>query len=267
MKRSLLSLSLVVVLLSLFAEPQATQADPLLPPLPGAQNINNTICLIDQLYALDPVIIRDTIEGSTLLLHPSPVQVPGVSYEIAETLPILEKPREAYDFDISSNLNWNIWLPIPALSQNNPGWANEVMQTCGQTIGNAGCLLTSATMVFQFYGSSKNPKQVNACMGNEACPWYFVKGADSCSENKAAFLGIYSPTYDNFVWALSQGYPPILEVGGHWVVIYGVSGSGAQDSHYYIVDPWDGQSKSLASYSGKTKYRLAIYARRIWTVK
>jgi len=265
MKRSLLSLSLAVVLLSLLAGPQEAQADPLLPPAPGNENINSTICLNCQSYALNPVIVRNTIEVSTLLSRPSPVQVPDVSYEIAETLPILEKPRDAYDFDISSNLNWNIWLPIPALSQRNPGWANEVMQTCGQTIGNAGCLLTSATMVFQFYGSSKNPKQVNACMGNKACPWYFAEGADNCSENKAAFLGLYNSTYDNFIWALSRGYPPILEVGGHWVVIYGVSGSGTQDSHYYIVDPWDGQSKSLAAYSGAPKNRLAIYARRIWS--
>jgi hypothetical protein len=266
MKRSLMFLSLVVVL-SLLIGSQGVQADPLLPPVLGDQNINNTICLTCQLYALDPVIVRDTIGVSTLLSHPTPGQVPDVSYEVAETLPILEKPREAFDFDILSSLNWNIWLPIPALSQRNPGWANEVMQTCGQTIGNAGCLLTSATMVFQFYGSSKNPKQVNQCMGNKACPWYFAEGGDNCSESKAAFLGIYSPTYNNFIWALSQGYPPILEVGGHWVVIYGVSGSGTQDSHYYIVDPWDGQSKSLASYSGTTKYRLAVYARRIWTVK
>ncbi|MGC9394909.1 MAG: papain-like cysteine protease family protein [Anaerolineae bacterium] len=265
MKRLLMSLSLAIVLLSLLIGPQGVQADSLLPPVHSEQSTNNAFCPACQVYSLDSVAAWDAVKFSTVLSPLSFDEAPGVSYEIAETLPILEAPLEAYDFDMSLNRNWNIWLPIPALSQRNPAWANEIMQTCGLTIGSAGCLLTSATMVFQFYGSSKNPKQVNECMGNKACPWHFAEGADNCSENKAGFLGIYNSTYDNFVWALSQGYPPILEVGAHWVVIYGVSGSGTEDSHYYIVDPWDGNSKSLTVYSGAPKGRLAIYARRTWT--
>jgi len=123
-------------------------------------------------------------------------------------------------------------------------------------------------MVFRYYGSSMNPGQVNQCMGTRACPWYFRYGAEHCSENKATFYGIFNPYYSTFVWALSEGYPPILELtrgtSTHWVVIYAVSGSGLRDRDYYIIDPWDGYAKSLTSYTsnGWEKRRVAIYGPR-----
>ncbi len=261
MKCQLMSMSLIVVLLSLLVGSQGVQADSSPPPEYSSQSTDNVICSTCQPYSHDPFVLSDTIKPPTLLSDSNQV----LDIQIAETLPILETPPMVQDFDIFSKSRWNIWLPVSALSQRNSGWASEIMQTCGHTIGSHGCLLTSATMVFRFYGSSKNPRQVNQCMGDLACPWKFWEGATYCSENKAHFLGVYSPTYSNFVWSLSQGYPPILEVGGHWVVIYAVSGSGTQDSHFYIVDPWDGRHKSLTAYSGSTKQRLAIYAERNWT--
>lgn len=140
------------------------------------------------------------------------------------------------------------------------------MQTCGLTIGAAGCLLTSSTMVFKYYGSSMNPGQVNTCMGTSACPWYFATGANNCSQNKASFLGLYSPNYATFVWALSTGYPPIIEVtkggGTHWIVINGVYGSGLSDSDYSIIDPLGGYTSAfqITRITGGVKIGLQFMA-------
>ena len=192
-----------------------------------------------------------------------------ISTKIAEDVPLSPTPIEALALFNNQRLtSWNIWLNVPRYSQTDAQWRYDNMQTCGLSIGAAGCLLTSATMVFKYYGSSKNPRQVNTCMGTSACPWYFDKGAKDCSDDKASFLGMYSPQYATFVWALTTGYPPVIEVinGGstHWVVINGVYGTGLSDSDYSIIDPLGGMYKRLSdyTYSGWSKNRLAVYGPR-----
>ncbi len=138
---------------------------------------------------------------------------PGVAGNIAEDVPFLPSPAEATQGPPGQPLSppyYNITLNVPAYSQNDPAWRDHVMQTCGKTIGQAGCLLTASTMVFRFYGSSKNPDQVNTCMGNSACDWVWATGANNCSENHATHYGQLSPTDANLVWALTHNYPPIL---------------------------------------------------------
>jgi hypothetical protein len=109
-------------------------------------------------------------------------------------------------------------------------------------------------MVFWYYGSSMHPGEVNTCMGQSACPWKFADGANNCSQNKAAWYAMLSPTHSNIRWALSNGYPPSIEVKsrGHWVVIYGVSGSGTDDSYFYTVDPAGGVTRTLDYYTPRT---------------
>ena len=193
-------------------------------------------------------------------------QAPGTSEQIAEETKVLHLQDAPY-VQLSNEIQWSIYLPVPRYSQRDSRWSGNNMETCDLTIGGSGCLLTSASMVFRYYGSSKHPGQVNTCMGNSACPWVFADGA-GCSDNRATWYGLFSNNYSTFIWSLSEGYPPILElVGGgstHWVVIYAVSGSGLQDSDYYIIDPWDGYAKSLTAYTGNgwSKGRVAIYGPR-----
>lgn len=193
---------------------------------------------------------------------------PGVSVKIAEDVPLSPTPKEALElFNKQRTTSRNIWLGVPRYSQTDPLWRDNIMYTCSLTIGGAGCLLTSASMVFKYYGSGKNPGQVNTCMGTSACPWIFNKGAKDCSDNKAVFLGMYSPNYATFIWALSTDYPPIIEVikgsSTHWVVINGIYGTGLSDSDYSIIDLLGGVYKRLSdyTYSGWTKNRLAVYGR------
>ncbi len=144
------------------------------------------------------------------------------------------------------------------------------METCGSTIGIAGCLLTCAAMVFKYYGATnKNPGQLNTCMKNNACPWQFSPGA-GCSENKAAWddSHYYGFSYSPLVWALESGWPPILELtesgGTHWVVVNAVHGDGLSDINNTISDPIDGAVKGLTAYTnnGWARNRIAVYTRR-----
>jgi len=197
----------------------------------------------------------------------TPVIAPGVSSQVAEDLPLAAPPVKAPVLSPKALLD--IYLYVPRFSQKDPAWSGLVMQTCGETIGSAGCLLTSAAMVFKYYGAiNKNPGQLNTCMGNNACPWIFAAGA-GCSEDKAAWYNLYGFSYSTLVWALESGWPPILELtksdgGTHWVVVNAVRGDGLSDSNYTISDPIDGTVKSLTAYTnnGRTKNRIAVYTKR-----
>jgi len=113
---------------------------------------------------------------------------PGVRGPVGEATPPLPSP----DFPEISPLVWhNVWLNVPLYSQNDPRWKNSVMQTCGRTVGQAGCALTSAAMVFKYYGGSKNPGQLNTCMGSFACPFYWGSGASHCSNGSSTYVGKY----------------------------------------------------------------------------
>lgn len=145
-----------------------------------------------------------------------------------------------------------ILLNVPLFSQNDPAWKNNVMQTCGLTIGQAGCALASTAMVFKYYGAvNKNPGQLNTCLGNYACPIYWGVAANSCSENKATWVDSWGFSYSKLQSMLSAGRPPIVKLtkgsSTHFVVVR--SGSGNQPSNYQINDPWDGMIKLLSDYT------------------
>lgn len=200
-------------------------------------------------------------------LQAVPTIAPGVSFQVAEDLPLAAPPVNAAVLSPSPKVELDIWLYVPRFRQTDPLWSTNVMSTCGRTIGEAGCLLTSAAMVFKYYGASTDPGQLNTCMGDNACPWRFAPGAN-CSGSKAAWDNLYGFSYGTLVWALSNGWPPILElVNGnntHWVVVNAVRGDGVSDSNYRISDPFDGTVKVLTSYTnnGWTKNRIAVYTKR-----
>lgn len=208
--------------------------------------------------------LQDAVEASE---QPLPSELAtGVSVKISEDMPTVLSPLpEALAAKLSHEVLYNIILPVAPYASCSPAWGGDTMQVCGQTICAAGCLLTSASMVFRYYGSHMHPGEVNACMGNLACPWHHAEGGAWCSEGKAIWAGFYSSDYGTLVSALSANSPPILQLtkggGTHWVVVYAVSGSGLQDSHYSIVDPAGGRTRNLTSYTGNgwTKAGISLY--------
>ncbi|MGB2762543.1 MAG: hypothetical protein WBC21_03310 [Minisyncoccales bacterium] len=194
----------------------------------------------------------------------------GKIVPLAPGVPLpLEKPEELQKWPKANfpvpRITASLWY-VPLFSQNDPAWKNDVIQTCGLTIGGYGCALTSDAMVFKYYGIIyQNPGLLNTCLGNYACPLYWSVAANSCSQSKATYVGAWSFSYNKLYSMLSASRPPILRLvkgNSHYVVV--TSGSGTNPSNYWINDPWDGKSKQLSAYTnnGWTLSTIQEYAKR-----
>lgn len=159
-------------------------------------------------------------------------------------------------------------LNVLRYSQNDTLWKTQVMQTCGRTVGSAGCALTSSSMVFRYWGAtSKNPSQLNTCLGTHACSLDFTYAANNCSEGKAVYWGSTSFDYYTMLLYLSVDYPPIIWYykestdSSHYCVVKQVSGDYEQASSYWVNDPFDGTLRSLTYWQSKgySLYKLCLY--------
>ncbi len=152
----------------------------------------------------------------------------------------------------------------PIFTQWDSRWGNDIMQTAGQTITNDGCLLTSATMLADYYGASQeDPGAMNSCLGGGADPltWSDVP---PCAVN-TNFIQLNT----GFSWAtlnsqLAQGFPVILGVtwntgGTHWVLV--VAGDNSDNpANYLINDPEYATRQTLVSLANNSQFTwTAIY--------
>jgi hypothetical protein len=144
---------------------------------------------------------------------------------------------------------------VTRFSQRDPRWAAQTMQTCGLTIAQAGCALTSTAMTFRYYGDNTDPGLLNGCLGAYACPIYWGVAAPRCGAGRVSFAGTAAFGWSKLEQELQAGHPAIVYVCKyddcnhytHWVVA--VDGSGSSATGYRINDPSDGQEKSLAAYT------------------
>ena len=159
---------------------------------------------------------------------------------------------------------------INRLAQADSRWKNEVMQTAGSTIGNAGCCLTSFTIVRNcISGTSDTPATVNSKLGNAACPfnWETARSTygysiltkmrnDSGISNESARLTV--------VGAIDEYSRPVM-IGmkyndkTHFVVGYGYT----SDGDIIICDPAGRNYTKLSQYynAGYYVHRLYVYSK------
>lgn len=146
---------------------------------------------------------------------------------------------------------------VPFFTQVDSRWKNHPLRTNGgygicssycSTIGHCGCTLTSAAMVFKYYGAnttrygkSMNPANLSDCMGKKACPFVWGTGA-WCTNGKAQDGTKYVFSWSRLDRELNQNHRPVIlgmyhKTKGytHWVVV--LSGSGSNPSNYRIHDP------------------------------
>lgn len=124
---------------------------------------------------------------------------------------------------------------------------------------------------FRYYGSSKNPGQVNDCLGNHGCRsgcgLVWGCAADHCSDNEAGYAGYYSFYWEALCGLLSADRPPIVGLlrgsSTHFVVVRASRGYNYYDARDYTInDPLNGSTyKTLAAYTGSgwSPYRIAEY--------
>lgn len=141
-------------------------------------------------------------------------------------------------------------LSIPFFSQRNSRWASNKLGTSPtDTIGNAGCAVSSVAMALRFRGADVDPAKLNRWLTDNGgyvdqdvirwdvaagyksvCGWMSYEGGgslSSVSQLKAQIDG------RRLVIAKSS------RTGQHWVIIRGYSGYGTRWSDYLYADPWD----------------------------
>lgn len=137
---------------------------------------------------------------------------------------------------------------VPFFWQRDPDWRNHPLRTYGNcstycgTIGNCGCTLTSATMVFNLYGKRITPAKLSDCMGKEACPFHWNTGIRCAGDSVAGFRS-YGFSFSQLERELDNGYPVLIgmhrkdnALDTHWVVA--IDGEGSKAKNYVIHDPW-----------------------------
>ena len=195
------------------------------------------------------------------------------------------RPDHTYTFDINAPggyLTFGVWdewvidnhgsyiieisrtssCEVPFFSQRDPRWIEHPLRTDGgclpycEHIGTCGCTLTSATMLFDYYGANLLPPDLSNCMGTKACPFYWFSGA-LCSQDYATWSVNYKVSF-SWTWLdqqLNQSGRPVLlgmhrgdnKDDAHWVLV--ISGHGDNPDGYLAHDPWplNGANTSLAT--------------------
>ncbi len=162
---------------------------------------------------------------------------------------------------------------VPWFSQRAEPWHWDIMKWKNLSIHNWGCTLTSASMIFRYYGADTNPRRLNQAKGNGACLFVWdTVGGQGCVSYKPVYYRNFYGNLDNFSYdllaeALSKGYLPIVGFcykksacawSDHWVAV--VSGAGNDPANYRVNDPWP-LSESLGknrSFAEAINYPAAI---------
>lgn len=164
--------------------------------------------------------------------------------------------------------------PIPFYWQKDPRWKNHPLRTGGygncssrcNTIGKCGCALTSATMIYDYFGANTtrqgktmNPANLSDCMGKYACPFTWNTGT-RCANNKLSF-NWYSFSWSRLERELAKGRLVMLLLqrsngATHYVVA--VSGSGNSPRGYRVHDPAlkQGARMRLSDVLKRRDYRI-----------
>ena len=157
---------------------------------------------------------------------------------------------------------------VKPFAQTDPRWAEQVIGgQGGPTIGAAGCALTAAATVFQYYGATSNPNQVlTGCDLTPTTSLNWAEAAQKCAPGKVKnTVWKENPAYADIAAALAGKQPAIVGLAGgpsgsHYVIVAG--GSGENGGDYRIVDPWDGTTyKRLGDYLETGTYRLKYLVR------
>ncbi len=144
-----------------------------------------------------------------------------------------------------------VTIPVPYFKQCDPAWAEDQLGTCSTTMCRAGCAVTSSAMVYQYYGGTMTPGDLNACLTNSGgfangCLIYWT---NSCMPAGLEFMGT-SEDLSEIDSELVAGRPVIARVHNdstpqHFVVIV-----GNEQGAYQINDPyWDYGTISAGGYT------------------
>ena len=132
-------------------------------------------------------------------------------------------------------------IPVPPLQQDDPLWSEQLLGNTIETLGQAGCAVTSAAMILRSYGVDTDPERLNVFLNNHSgyvgdglLDWDRVSGATGEQVQKA--YEDYA-SYALLDTQILRGNPVIVRLhlrngSTHFVVIV-----GKQGWDYLIRDP------------------------------
>jgi hypothetical protein len=133
-------------------------------------------------------------------------------------------------------------IPVPAFQQGDPRWGSELLGPTYDTIGQAGCAITSAAMVMAAYGVDIDPHRLNVYLnGHQGYTpngyVYWEKAAETAPYGQVEKAYEDIPAYALLDHELLGGNPVIVRLKlrngtPHFVVVVGKEGW-----NYLIRDP------------------------------
>mmetsp|Transcript_9147 Transcript_9147/g.21952 ORF Transcript_9147/g.21952 Transcript_9147/m.21952 type:complete len:226 (+) Transcript_9147:52-729(+) len=142
-------------------------------------------------------------------------------------------------------------------SQCDPKWSSQELGTCSKTICEAGCAMSSVSMILKTLGVPTDPGALDHWLttnGGYASGCEIVWGSVD-RYGKTQFGGFGSITESNICAEISKGSGLVANVhsGRHWVLLTGCSGGGV----FTVNDPgYNTKTYSLGEISN-----LAVYHR------
>ena len=135
-----------------------------------------------------------------------------------------------------------IEIPVPVFTQNDPRWTFELLGPTFDTMGQAGCAVTSAAMVLSAYGVDTDPDRLNQYLtthgGYTENGWvYWEKAAEVAPGGQVEKAYEDLPSYALIDQNLQAGNPVIVRLTlrnghTHFVVLVGKEGW-----NYLVQDP------------------------------
>jgi hypothetical protein len=125
-------------------------------------------------------------------------------------------------------------IPVPVFVQNDPRWTLELLGPTFDTVGQAGCAVTSAAMVLSAYGVDTDPDRLNQYLtthgGYTGDGWlYWEKAAEVAPGGQVEKAYEDLPSYTLIDQNLLRGNPVIIRLTlrnghTHFVVLVGKEG-------------------------------------------
>ena len=140
-------------------------------------------------------------------------------------------------------------LPVPQFRQGDDRWRSDRIGSTTDTLGGAGCAISSAAMVLASYGIDTDPQRLNAFLktneGYTPQGWIYWEKAAELAPERIRHAYEDFPTYHLIDANLIAGNPVIVRLRyphgiTHFVVIAG------KDGYDYLTrDPGAGAAKGL----------------------
>jgi hypothetical protein len=140
-------------------------------------------------------------------------------------------------------------LAVPLFRQNDARWGKDPLGPSNDTLGSAGCAVSSAAMVLASYGIETDPQRLNSFLsereGYTPRGWVYWEKAAEMAPERVRHVYEDLPSHRLIDTNLLRGNPVIVRLrypGGttHFVVIAGKDGFD-----YLTRDPGRGASKGL----------------------